>query len=241
MTKEIQVDFHRANTTVYQVTNNRLRSRVHRLQKKLANMQNKFKCMQEKFDNSPEIGKIKKINEAAAERNQKAVYLLDQIHNFDRQKPQWSELSIRYCVVWRSISPKGYEHARASKLISAPSRSTLNRYVGTVDGDSGISSLIKKRLQAECENLEQTEKIVSLIGDEMSIKERLLYDRTSDEFFGVVSAEGVYDTCIGRDPKLANKLLCFVVNGLCKKFTIPAAYFLLEICRAMISSSWLSV
>ncbi|KAJ4426887.1 hypothetical protein ANN_26686 [Periplaneta americana] len=142
--------------------------------------------------------------------------------------PEWSELSIRYCLAWRLISPKDYDHARVSKLISAPSRSTLDRYIGNVDCDVGISPLVKSRLQIECENLEPMEKIVSIIADEMAIKERLLYDRTSDKFFEIVNAEGIYDECVGKYPTLANKLLCFVVNGLSKRFTIPAAYYLVK-------------
>lgn len=176
----------------------------------------------------PELDQLTVIKELAEEKNKKAVYLLDQINNFGKKRPEWSELSIRYCLAWRLVSPKGYDHARVSKLISAPSRSTLDRYIGNVDCDVGISPLVKSRLQIECENLEPMEKIVSIIADEMAIKERLLYDRTSDKFFGIVNAEGIYDECVGKYPTLANKLLCFVVNGLSKRFTIPAAYYLVK-------------
>lgn len=92
----------------------------------------------------------------------------------------------------------------------------------------GISPLIKQRLQAEASNLNDMEKLCSIICDEMAIKERLLYNKEEDKFFGLVEAEGVYDEEIGQNPVLANKLLCFVIHGLSKKYTIPAAYFMVR-------------
>ncbi|KAJ4442671.1 hypothetical protein ANN_04260 [Periplaneta americana] len=203
---------------------NRLRSKIYRLEKNMAAM----KIELEKKMHHPELDQLTVIKELAEEKNKKAVYLLDQINNFGKKRPEWSELSIRYCLAWRLVSPKGYDHARVSKLISAPSRSTLDRYIGNVDCDVGISPLVNSRLQIECENLEPMEKIVSIIADEMAVKEWLLYDRTSDKFFGIVNAEGIYDECVGKYRTLANKLLCFVVNGLSKRFTIPAAYYLVN-------------
>ncbi|KAJ4437488.1 hypothetical protein ANN_17632 [Periplaneta americana] len=97
------------------------------------------------------------------------------------------------------------------KAIS-PSRSTLDRYMGHTDCDVGISKLVKDRLKAECETLQPTEKIVSVIVEEMAIKERYIYDRTTDKFIGAVNIDGLYDSSIGKYPMLASKLICFVVN-----------------------------
>lgn len=225
----IQVDIPKIDSTSHQkVINGRLRSTIYRLQKKLAEKEKELQNIQKKLDDNPEYNKIFTIKEAAKERNQKAVYLLDQINNFGKVKVEWSEQTIRYCVAWRIASPKGYEYGRSSQLIAAPSRSTLDRYMGNVDCDVGISQLVKDRLKAECENLQSTEKIVSMIANEMAIKERLLYNKASDKFIGIVNTEGIYDSKIGKYPTLANKLLCFVVHGLSKKFTIPAAYFFVK-------------
>ncbi|KAJ4427003.1 hypothetical protein ANN_26802 [Periplaneta americana] len=100
---------------------------IQRLQKQLADVKSEPENAQKKLDECPEIKKIDIIKEAPNEKNQKAVYLLDQIHNYERKKPEWSEQSILYCVAWRIASPKGYEHGRTSGFISAPSRSTLDR------------------------------------------------------------------------------------------------------------------
>jgi hypothetical protein len=103
--------------------------------------------------------------------------------------------------------------------------------MGTSHNDCavGVSKLAQQRLQAEILKLpnEPIHRFSSLIIDEMSIREGLLYDRPTDRMFGLVATtEDVQQSSISSKPKLANKLLCFVLHGLSHKFTIPAAYFL---------------
>ncbi|KAJ4427075.1 hypothetical protein ANN_24690 [Periplaneta americana] len=95
--------------------------------------------------------------------------------------PSAEELRERWlAVIRRQCDAKG-----------TPSRSALDRYMGHTDCDVGISKLVKDRLKAECETLLPTEKIVSVIIEEMAIKERFIYDRTTDKFIEAVNTAGL--------------------------------------------------
>ena len=208
--------------------NKNLRTKIYRLEKKVLELEKELQEARDELDNYPEKKSVNNIKKSAEEGDKMAIYILDQINNFQKLRPEWSEQTIRYCICWRISSPKGYEFGRNSKLIQAPSRSTLDRYVGSTECGVGVSPLIRQRLLAEAAKLNEIERIASLICDEMAIKERLLYNKEEDKFFGLVEAEGVYDEQIGINPILANKLLCFVINGLSTKYTIPAAYFMVR-------------
>jgi hypothetical protein len=88
----------------------------------------------------------------------------------------------------------------------------------------GITTLIRQRLMIEAAKYQDPKKrMVSLIFDEMAIKDRMCYSRTEDKFYGLKNTSN--ENYIGKKPHLANKLLCFVIHGFCTKYTIPAAYY----------------
>lgn len=184
------------------------------------------KCLKELRDiqkyvsnNLPAFESLKKIIDDADNSNEKAVFLMDCIQNYDRKNPKWSELTVRMCTVWRFCSPKGYVFCRKN-LTSLPSKATILRYLGTFNGQN---QLIEQRLRAEILQMKHpAQRICSLIIDDMAIKEKMSYSRTEDHIYGL-------DTCtsssVGQNPIIANKMLCFVAQGLSSRFTIPAGYF----------------
>lgn len=163
--------------------------------------------------------KIERDAHIAHDNNLYALFLHDQILNYNKKKPRYSEATIRNCVMWRISSPKGYEYCRKN-LLKLPSRRTLQRYTGC---GKDVSELIKCRLTAEADSLQPVERICSLIIDDMAIKEKLQYSKTEDKFYGLQTIKN--KETFGKKPLLANKMLCFVIHGLSTKFTIPAAYF----------------
>jgi hypothetical protein len=138
------------------------------------------------------------------------IFLLDQINNY-KQKPKWSEITVRACISWRISSPKGYNYCN-NLLLKLPSRRTLQRYLGT---EQEISDLIRTRLEVEANmSFRPIERISSLIIDES----KMYYSRTEDTFYGLQTVDS--SKPIGQKPILANQLLCYVVHGLSTKFTI---------------------
>jgi hypothetical protein len=100
----------------------------------------------------------------------------------------------------------------------------MAKYVACVSHGVGITTLIRQRLMIEAAKYQDPkERMVSLISDEMAIKDRMCYSRTEDMFHGLENTSN--ENYIGKKPHLANKLLCFVIHGFCTKYTIPAAYY----------------
>lgn len=152
------------------------------------------------------------------------MFLKQQLLNFEKKRPSWSDGILRDCVLWKACSSKGYNHVRERGLLKLPCRTTLQKYVGSSDGEIGITSLILERLKVERAGLKvQQETYCSLIIDEMSIQEKTVYDRQVDRIFGFVDMGKA--TSDSGPPQVANRLLCFVLRGLATSYVIPVAYF----------------
>ncbi|KAH9366530.1 hypothetical protein HPB48_010316 [Haemaphysalis longicornis] len=170
------------------------------------------------------FGDLQYIREQAEEKHIAAVFLWDQIVNFKRKKPAWSEDVVRHCIILRHLSTKAYEHVRTEKLLKLPCRSTLQNYIGSSSFETGFNDLIQARLKVELEKLEVPQsRVCSLIVDEMRIKPKLQYNKQRDCFVGHVDM-GVANEA-GAEPVLANSLLCFIINGLSTAYRIPVACF----------------
>ncbi|KAG0430199.1 hypothetical protein HPB47_022935 [Ixodes persulcatus] len=97
------------------------------------------------------------------------------------------------------------------------------KFVGSSTGETGVTSLIKERLQVERKGLRsEKEPYCSLIIDEMLIQQKVIYDRQVDRIFGLVDIR-----CEARSKatEVANRLLCFVLRVLSTAYVIPAGYF----------------
>ena len=130
---------------------------------------------QQKSENSPNVELITKLVRNAEAGDEKAAFLLDLLKNHFKQKPRWSEQTIRMSIIWRFCSPKGYRFCHTN-LFKVPSKSTLSRFLGEYKGQN---VLIKQRLEAEVQNFRvPVERVCSLIVDDMSVKERIQYSRT---------------------------------------------------------------
>lgn len=195
-----------------------LKQQLSRMKRKNSECLSKMRELEEKVKNLDAL-KITKIIEDANNADEKSIFLLDLIKNHYKKIPRWSEMSLRLCTVWRFCSPKGYRFCH-NNLLKLPSKSTISRFLGDFHGQN---KLIQERLCAEIGQLKKpVERICSLIMDDMSIKEKVHYCRAEDRIYGL---ETTSSTRVGTKPKVANKMLCFVVQGLSTRYTIPAGYF----------------
>jgi hypothetical protein len=150
--------------------------------------------------------KVAKLEADAENSNSLAIFILDQVYNYEQKRSKWTESTIRQCIAWRYASPKGYEFGIRSDIIQAPSKTTLRRYMA---GIKATHDLIQSRLLAEADNLKHIERVCSLVVDDMTIKEKLEYNRSEDKFYGLPTIPT--NNPMGKRPVLANKLLCFVL------------------------------
>ena len=114
-------------------------------------------------------------------------------------------------------SPKTYR--LLGKVFALPSIQTLRSIVSKVEIYPGFNQNILHALKLKTSNLTATGKLVSLVIDEMSIKEGVSHDVHRDVIEGFVHTTE-------RTNELANHALVFMVRGVIIKWKSPIGYFL---------------
>jgi hypothetical protein len=156
-----------------------LAQKLKRLQIRYNRLKEQVRVRVEKDKNNSEWKCMQTIKTDAANMNPRAIFILDQIKNYSKKVPRWSELTIRQCIAWRYSSPKGYEFPR-NLLFKLPCKSTLSKYFGT-----GNDNLIKHRLMCEIKTLRASEKVCSLVVDDMAVRESISYSKAEARIFGL--------------------------------------------------------
>jgi hypothetical protein len=192
-----------------------LAQKLKRLQIRYNRLKEQVRVRVEKDKNNSEWKCMQTIKTDAANMNPPAIFILDQIKTYSKKVPRLTELTIRQCIAWRYSSPKGYEFPR-NLLFKLPCKSTLSKYFGT-----GNDNLIKHRLLCEIKTLRASEKVCSLVVDDMAVRESISYSKAEDRIETINQSQDK----IGAKPVTANQLLCFVIYGLSTKYIIPASYF----------------
>ncbi|KAH7936839.1 hypothetical protein HPB49_005705 [Dermacentor silvarum] len=207
----------------YLVIMKRLRAQVAYQRSKCAGLLRKLAVDKEKmneYNDDKHYIAVKKIVADSQKGEKKAVFLRHQIEVYGSKRPCYSEEVVRECVIWRFLSPKGYDHARKSDLLTLPAKCTLQRYVGPSPTSSGMSLAMKERLIFEASMLSSKQHMASLIVAEAAIKPKCVYDRKADTVFGLKDkpSNSAAET-------LANRVFCFVLHGVANSHRIPCAYY----------------
>lgn len=134
---------------------------------------------------------------------------------------------------------------RNEDILSLPTRQHLRSFTGKTDKGVGVTALIRHRCAVELSTLPDEDRLVTLIVDEMQLSQAITYDRNSEAVYGLVDLGNLTDLECGEEnepesdetvePKsappegpgenFANKLLCFVISGLKKRFKFPVGYY----------------
>jgi hypothetical protein len=102
--------------------NYRLKSKHNKLKDHLKAANEKVALSERKLTGFPEFHKLQRIKKL--KNNLKGNMLVDQVNNFEKQNPRWSDLTLNECVEWWNMDHKSYDHARKG-IITLPSRSTV--------------------------------------------------------------------------------------------------------------------
>lgn len=94
---------------------------------------------------------------------------------------RWHPLMIKWCLHIRHLSSGAYEELRKSGCLSLPSQRTLRDYTHYASAKSGFSIAVDYQLidAAQIQTCGERRKCVTLLMDEMYIKQDLVYDKTS--------------------------------------------------------------
>ncbi|XP_064479067.1 uncharacterized protein LOC135392281 [Ornithodoros turicata] len=208
-----------------------LRQQISRLKESLRKHQEELRQLKADFS----VDAFLDVVTEAQQNDIRATFVPNQVVNYKRKRPTWSELTVRYCVVLRNLSIKAYEYVRCEELLRLPCRNTLQKYIGTSIGEVGFSPLVHCRLDIELQSLAAPQsKVCSLVNDEMHVRQRLEYNKQRDAFIRDVTMgkELGHLTPAEHVTTLANSLLCFLLCGLADRFKIPVAYFFTKACTA---------
>ena len=144
---------------------------------------------------------------------------------------RWHPLFIKWCIYLRHLSRASYEMLRNSGCIKLPSQQTLRDYTYYVQTAIGFSVEVDQEI-ARCADLSKhLNKYVTLVIDEVHIKEELVFDKHQGNLIGFVNLGEINNHLLkfeemlqGHDYcTLANSMLVFMVRGLFSKFNFPYA------------------
>ena len=161
------------------------------------------------------------------EQQQKAASLKD------ARSMKWHPLIIKWCLYLRHLSGKAYELLRKTGAVSLPSQSTLRDYTHYVSTMIGFSAEIDKQLLDLVSFDKEYNRYVTLVMDEVHIREDLVYDKNEGTLIGFVNLGETnnhlvkYEASLDGDysPTIAKSMMVLMVRGLISKLNFPYAQF----------------
>ncbi|KAH7979598.1 hypothetical protein HPB49_010001 [Dermacentor silvarum] len=93
-----------------------LNARIERLK----NTVDKYKQELQKLKEECYVSAFLQVVEKAKEKDLAASILVEQVQNFAKKKPTWSEVTVRHAVVLRNLSTRAYEHVRSTVSFKIP-------------------------------------------------------------------------------------------------------------------------
>lgn len=149
------------------------------------------------------------------------TFLISQLRCANKKKPngrRWTLDDKCFALALFNCNPTGYNFLR--KLITLPSKRTVLSLLEKVPFKTGINNHIFEHIDSIITT--STDRYVTLIFDEMDIKEHFYYDKKADKILGYKD----FGSNIESRPMLASKALVFMVCGLGKrKWKQPVSYY----------------
>ncbi len=127
---------------------------------------------------------------------------------------RWNAQQKAFALSLMHSSPKTYRLLR--KVFALPSPRLLRRTIQAIQIYPGMNEYILEALRLKTAGMLSQDKVVSLVIDEMSIRQGLSYDPGRDVIEGVAHGSN----------QLANHAIVFMVRGLSRKWKQPLAYYL---------------
>ncbi|KAH7941054.1 hypothetical protein HPB49_009695 [Dermacentor silvarum] len=85
-----------------------------------------------KLKEAAHVSALIEVTSDAEKGNLKARLIVDQVKNYKKKRPQWSETTLRHSIILRNLSTKAYEYLRSEDLLRLPCYKTIQSYIGVV-------------------------------------------------------------------------------------------------------------
>ena len=147
---------------------------------------------------------------------------------------RWHPMLIKWCLNLKLLSSSAYHALRTSGFLTLPSERTLTDYVHYFASRPGFQNEVHQQLIEEVNlmKLSESKRYVSLIIDEMKIKEGLVYNKHSGKVIGFTDLGDINNELIqlekGTDsehPPIATHVLVLMIRGIFFKLEFPYAHF----------------
>lgn len=163
------------------------RAKEKTLNEKIKVLEKKIKIEGVKIDSDihDDLRGIIECNLASVEKNSFAdLFWKEQVKSFSRSSTgiRWHPMMIRFALHLHLRSPSAYNALRESKVIKLPSDRTLRYYSNIVHPSAGFMKELFDELKYESSKYSHpSQKYVTLMFDEMSVKDDLVYDKVTGE------------------------------------------------------------
>lgn len=150
---------------------------------------------------------------------------------------RWHPMMIRWALNLKMISSAGYHAMKTAGFIQLPSERTLRDYTHFFQTKPGFQREVNQELmkEAKISELDEIQKHVAVVFDEMRIKEDLVYNKHTGEVIGFVnlgdinnqlsSFEKACTSDTPQHPEVATHMLVLMVRGLVTGVRFPYAHF----------------
>ena len=140
---------------------------------------------------------------------------------------------IRFALHIHLRSPSAYQALRGSNVIKLPCERTLRDYTNTVHPSTGFHKAVFNDLKNQAGKLNDIQKYVVLMLDEVSIKDDLVYDKVTGELVGFVNLGNDVDDCYTirnkerstGTPNIATHALVCMVTSIAARLKYSLGYF----------------
>ena len=119
-------------------------------------------------------------------------------------------MTIRLAILCHRQSASAYETLRETGVLKLPVQSTLRDHMNVTHPKSGFQRSVLEELANLAESLQDNERYVVLLHDEMTIKQDIFYDSRSSDIIGFVNV-GSWKESDEISGHLATEALCFYV------------------------------
>ena len=144
---------------------------------------------------------------------------------------RWHPMVIRWCLYLKHLSSGTYEALRSTGVLTLPSQRTLRDYSHHIPSKVGFDASVDDLLlsEAKMEELDDFQKYVVILMDEMHIKDDLVYNKHTGELVGFVNLGGVVNDLMQLNNQhkvsLASSVFVLMVKGLFIRLEFPYASF----------------
>ena len=154
----------------------------------------------------------------------------------DARQIRWHPLMIKWCLNIKLRSSSAYTAMRNPGFIKLPSERTLRDYTHWTKISSGFqpSSFERLLFEANYKELEDWQKFIILLHDEVKIQSDIVYSKHTGELIGFVNVGDINNALVEKQckeeivnttPDIASCMLVFMVRGAGTRLEYPLAHF----------------